>query len=120
MPTFSRPYPTVSHHAHLLPSRSALATTTMIARSMTTSTVGPANPATEPNGPPPGKEQHDELGQADREQAAEGEHAGLAARARSESRFHAEQPLPDEEPDADRDRVGDVGQRALEQNATVT
>ena len=27
----------------------------MIARSMTTSAVGPANPATEPNGPRPGK-----------------------------------------------------------------
>ena len=75
----------------------------------------PGQPGHRAERAPPGEEQHDELGQADREQATEGEHAGLAARARPESRFHAEQPLPDEEPDADRDRVGDVGQRALEQ-----
>ena len=75
----------------------------------------PGQPGHGAERPASGEEQHDELGQADRDQPAEGEHAGLPAGARPEPRFDAEQPLPDEEPDPDGDRVGDVGERALEQ-----
>ena len=108
---------TATHHAHFLPTRRAFATMAMMTRSVSTSVTDDVTcPDVSPNGPLPGSRSTTRSVAPIMIRPREGDHPGLAAGARAEPRLDAEQPLADEEADADGDRVRDVAEGPLEEH----